>query len=56
LDEPPDLPVNDIIGIAICIVFSAFFSGTETALTALSQSRSQQLIDEGGRFSRVLHT
>ena len=56
MNEPPDLPVNDIIGVAICIVFSAFFSGTETALTALSQSRSQQLIDEGGRFSRVLRT
>ena len=47
-------PLPEIIGLGICLVFSGFFSGTETALTALSQSRCQQVIDEGDRWAPVL--
>ena len=47
-------PLPEIIGLGICLLFSGFFSGTETALTALSLSRSQQLIDEGDRWAPVL--
>ncbi len=54
MDAAPAAPVGDIIGIAICLCFSAFFSGTETALTALSASRTQQLLDQGDRWNRVL--
>jgi len=54
MDAAPAAPVGDIIGIALCIVLSAFFSGTETALTALSASRTQQLLDQGDRWNRVL--
>jgi len=54
VDPPPDSPLPEFIGLAVCLLFSAFFSGTETALTALSHSRTKQLIDEGDRFSPVL--
>jgi len=47
-------PLPEIIGLGVCLLFSGFFSGTETALTALSLSRSQQLIDEGDRWAPVL--
>lgn len=49
-----EFPVGDLVGVAVCLVFSAFFSGTETALTALSDRRAQQAVDQGGRFTRVL--
>ena len=51
-DSP--LPVAEIVVLGVCLLFSGFFSGTETALTALSQSRCQQLIDEGDRWAPVL--
>ncbi len=51
-----ELPVGDLIGVAVCLVFSAFFSGTETALTALSDRRTQQAIDQGGRLNQVLQS
>jgi len=54
VDPPPEVPLPEFIGLAVCLLFSAFFSGTETALTALSHSRTKQLIDEGDRFSPVL--
>ena len=54
MDPPPDSPLSEFIVLAACLLFSAFFSGTETALTALSHSRTKQLIDEGDRFSPVL--
>ncbi len=54
--SPPTLPhklptvlnpvLFDSIGIAVCLVGSAFFSGSETALTSLSQPQIQQLIEE----------
>ena len=36
------------------ILGSAFYSGTETALTALGEPRARQLIDSGGRRGRLL--
>ena len=54
MEPPPESAIPEIIGLAICLVFSAFFSGTETALTALSHSRTQQLIDRGDRWSPIL--
>jgi CBS domain containing-hemolysin-like protein len=41
------------VGIVICVMFSACFSGTETALTALSERTTRQLIERrtwGSRF------
>lgn len=57
--EPPPVgpqawPIVEIIVLVVCLAFSGFFSGTETALTALSDRRTRQIIDEGDRFSPVL--
>jgi CBS domain containing-hemolysin-like protein len=38
----------DVSGIIVCLFGSAFFSGSETALTSLSQPQIQQLIEEEG--------
>ena len=54
MGPPPDLPIVEIVGLAICLLFSGFFSGTETALTALSHSRTRQILDEGERFTPIL--
>ena len=44
----------EYIGLATCLAFSAFFSGSESALTALSDKKAHQLLDEGGRRTRIL--
>lgn len=43
----PDIIIGEAIAIVICLLLSAFFSGSETALTSLSSSKANQLIDEG---------
>jgi len=40
--------VFDAVGVALCLVGSAFFSGSETALTSLSQPQIQKLIEDEG--------
>ena len=42
-----------LLGLAF-LVGSAFFSSTETALTALGEPRSRQLREPGGRRARFL--
>ena len=42
-----------VIGL-LFILGSAFCSGTETALTALSEARARQLLESGGRRARLL--
>jgi CBS domain containing-hemolysin-like protein len=42
------------VGIAVCLAFSALFSGTETALTALTERMAHQIMERGGRSARVL--
>jgi CBS domain containing-hemolysin-like protein len=37
-----------VLGIVGLLVLSAFFSGSETALTSLSSSKARQLVEEGG--------
>ena len=44
-DEAFSLPWLDIAGIVCCLAASAFFSGSETALTHLSDTRAQHLIE-----------
>lgn len=46
LDDPLTWEVLGILG---CLVLSAFFSGSETALTSLSSSKTRQLIEEDGK-------
>ena len=42
-----------VVGLLL-ILASAFFSGTETALTALGEPRSRQLVDSAGRPGRLI--
>ncbi len=48
------VPPLDLLGFAACLVLSAFFSGSETALTALGRARTAQLIDSGASGARAL--
>ena len=50
-----DLPYLELASIAVCLFFSAFFSGAETALTSLSEVKVQQLIDKHPRWGIALH-
>lgn len=45
----------EIIAIAVCLVFSAFFSGSETAMTAASRARLHQLVRDGNKTAAVAH-
>lgn len=47
-----DLPYAEITGIAICLIFSAFFSGSETALTSLSKVTVHKLIEKHPLWGR----
>lgn len=44
----------NIIVLVICLVFSAFFSGSETALTSLSKLRIRAMVDEGVKNARLI--
>lgn len=43
-----------IIVLVVCLVFSAFFSGSETALTSLSKLRIRAMVDEGGKNAKLI--
>jgi len=49
-----DSPYFEWIVIILGLLGSAFFSGAETALTALSETKARQLIDEKKRGARAL--
>lgn len=49
-----DSPLGEAIGIAVCLVLSAFFSSVETALTSLSASKTDYLIDRNQTWGRAL--
>jgi len=49
-----DVPLIELTGIIACLLFSAFFSGAETALTSLSEVDTHQLIEENKRTGRAL--
>lgn len=44
--EDQAFPLSEIIGILACLVGSAFFSGSETALTGISPARAEILINK----------
>ena len=45
---------TDIIWIMICMMASAFFSASETALTSFGELRTLQLLEQKGRGRRIL--
>ncbi|MDR2870866.1 MAG: hemolysin family protein [Deferribacteraceae bacterium] len=44
----------ELVLIVICVVFSAFFSFSETALTGLGEIRTHKLISENNKYSSLL--
>jgi putative hemolysin len=44
MDPQDPFPIVEIVGIVLCLLASAFFSGSETALTAISERRARSLI------------
>jgi CBS domain containing-hemolysin-like protein len=53
-DLPTHTPIADMIGIAACLLASAFFSGSETALTYMSLTRARHLLDSKPRRYGIL--
>ena len=49
-----DYPIWEFTVISICIVFSFIFSGSETALTALSETKTRQIMEERGKHANSL--
>lgn len=43
------VPIDGILSILGCLVLSAFFSGSETALTSISRARAQQMYEQSGQ-------
>lgn len=46
----PEVPIVEFILISICIVFSGLFSGSETILTSLSETRIRDMINNPSRW------
>ncbi len=46
--------IGSIVGIGILLILSAFFSGSETALTAVSRARIHHLQEEGNKRARIV--
>lgn len=47
-------PISELIGVVLCIILSAYFSGTETALTALSNAESTKLAEKWKFIAPIL--
>ncbi len=47
-------PAYELVGVVLCIILSAYFSGTETALTALSKVESEKLSEKWKFIAPVL--
>src|SRR5690625_787733 len=47
-------PLTELIGIFACLVFSAFFSASETALTSLGRARIDRLTNENQEHATTL--
>lgn len=45
---------SDLLLLVVCLLISGFFSASETALTALSETKARQLIEQGRAGARYL--
>lgn len=48
------IPWLDVSAIALCLLMSAFFSSSETAVTALSRARLFRLVGEGNKRAKLV--
>jgi putative hemolysin len=55
VDVPIAFPAFELAGIVFCLVLSALFSGTETTLTALSESKIRHISERSPWAKRWLH-
>ena len=46
--------VGIIIGMVACIIFSAYFSATETAFSSLSRTRIKTLAEKGNKRAKLV--
>lgn len=51
-----DADTLGVLTILLCLVGSMFFSGSETAITSLSEHQARKLLEEGGREARTVKT
>ncbi|MGB1699072.1 MAG: hemolysin family protein [Nannocystaceae bacterium] len=51
-----DSDILSLLVIGVCLVFSMFFSGSETAITSYDVWRAERVKNEGGRDGRVIAT
>ncbi len=51
-----DSDILSLLVIALCLIFSMFFSGSETAITSYDMRRAERVKNEGGRDGRVIAT
>ena len=49
-----EFPTVELVGIGVCLLFSAFFSGSETALTSLSLLHTEQILERHPLWGRAL--
>jgi putative hemolysin len=53
--EQWDVSAWEIVTLVVCLLGSAFFSGSEAVLMSLGIDRAQQLLDEGGSKSKAMN-
>ena len=51
-----DSDILSLLVIGLCLVFSMFFSGSETAITSFDARRAERIKLEGGRDGRIMGT
>ncbi len=52
--DSSSVPTGEFVGIVVCLSLSAFFSATETAVTALPRKKVREILDAGGDAARSL--
>ncbi|MCA9719055.1 MAG: HlyC/CorC family transporter [Myxococcales bacterium] len=49
-----DTDAFQVLVVALCVIGSMFFSGSETAITSLDVHRARRVVEEGGRRGRLM--
>ena len=48
--------IEELVGIIICIIFSAFFSGTETAFSMVNRTKLKTMAADGNRRAKLAYS